>query len=145
MRTRTVFGNCAYGALYLLLRGKGVRLILAPGGNWFLPWHLSVITRKGHCLNFHRLLNHKDNPWGGWWFVGSYKGIRRSLWRFVLSKRGRTHGMSRRAGMAWLMILFALFIVPWCLAALVYTPIWSIYWCVQALIRRIRTPNERKS
>ena len=136
MRTRPVYGNCPLGAFYLLLRLRAAGLVVTPGGNWLVPWHLAVLTRQGHCLNFYRLLPHADNTYGAWWFLGSSRGLRRGQWRAVLGQRGRIRILPTWLGLALCGLGYLLLCLPWNLAWLGFTTVWSAYWSLEALWKR---------
>jgi hypothetical protein len=116
MRTLPVWANCPLGLGYLILRGKARRIVLAPGGVVSFPWHMGCLTRRGHFLHFRRRLLHHQNPYGGWWFLGSFEGISRSRWRDILNRRGRLRVLPGRLGAAFCFAVIALLFIPMVLA-----------------------------
>lgn len=122
--------------MYLLLSGRVEKFVLAPGGNWLIPWHVGALTKRGHYVNFFRLLPHEQNTFGAWWFAGSFRGIRRSQWRAKIGKRGRLRLVSPAAGFAIELFLHSVVAVPYCLAFAAYWPLWALYWVVTAIRRR---------
>ena len=136
MRTRPAWGNCPLGLLYLLLRGRGAYVVLAPGGNWLVPWHMAAVTRRGHLLHFRRLKPHRENPFGAWWFEGAYEGIGKGRWPAVMARRGRVRTLPAGLALALLLLLYVALFVPWCIAFACYGPLWSGRWAIHAIRKR---------
>lgn len=136
MRTKLLYSNCHFGLAYLLLRGMAAEVVFAPGGNWLIPWHVGIVTRRRHYVSFYRLLPHEQNTFGAWWFLGSFQGIRRSQWVAALLKRGSFRRIEPAPVLAAYGIAYCLLFWPWCLAWFLFGPLWSLSWAWRALRRR---------
>ena len=136
MRTRPVYANCPFGLVYLILRGLAAYVILAPGGNWLIPWHMGAVTKRGHLLHFRRRLPHAQNPYGGWWFLGSFEGLNRSRWAAVLAKRGRVRRLPTWLALMLCVLGYLLLFLPWVATWALFGPAWSLRWALQGWSRR---------
>lgn len=136
MRTRPVFSNCQFGAFYLLIRGKADKIVFVRGGNKFIPWHAGILTKGGHYINFYRLLPHKENIFGAWWFWGSFRGLRRSKWKSIIAKRGESKYISPWLAMMIYTLCYLGLFIPWTIAWALYTPIWNFKWAFRGLRKR---------
>lgn len=131
MKTKTFYANCCFGVMYLILRGKATKWILMSGGTNLIPFHSAILTKNGHLLNFYRELPHEQNTYGGWWFLGSFKGIRRSKWKSFAKKRGNYYFIPIWIGILIFNFLFILWIVGWSL----FPIIWILKWSYLALLK----------
>lgn len=138
MKTKPVFSNCQFGVFYLVIRGKGVRLAVTSGGNRLLPWHMGVVTRKGHYLDFNRVLPHKENIYGAWWFLGAFRGLRKSRWERALQReRGKIRYLPIWVG--WVIGIggYILLFTPWVLTWTLFGPYWSLSWGFHGIRKRV--------
>jgi hypothetical protein len=117
--------------------------VLAPGGNWLIPWHMGVLTKHGHFVNFRRLLPHEQNTFGAWWFLGSFQGIPASQWREILGRRGRVRVLPAGLGVTALLAGYVALLLPWLLVWSVWPVLWTIGWAVQAILIRTRKARRR--
>lgn len=134
-RTVPLFSNCLFGLVYLLLRGKAAKVVVARGESRVFPWHAGVLTRKRHFLSFKRLLPHAQNRFAPFWFLGSYQGLRRSVWKRVIG-HGRIHQFPAGVALFLLLLGYAALFVPWVVAWASYGPIFTIRWAIQGLCKR---------
>lgn len=144
MLTKSLYSNCHFGLVYLLLRGVAEEVIFVPGGNWLIPWHVGIVTYKRHYISFYRLLPHEQNTFGAWWFLGSFKGIGRSKWLNELIKRGRIRRMRPKYVLIIYIISYCALFCPWCLAWFCFGPFWSLSWSWQAMQKRIVSVKKYK-
>lgn len=138
MKTKEVYANCQFGLFYLVLRGKAERIILAPGGKKFVPWHMGILNKKGHYLNFRRSLPHEQNLWGAWWFIGSFQGLSKKRWRKILSRKGRIHQLPVCFGLFLLILMYILLFFPWITVWMLYGPAWTLGWGSHAVYKFIK-------
>lgn len=139
------YSNCPFGCAYLLLSGVGKQVVLAPGGTreqnhfrWLIPWHMGVLTERGSYVSFCRDLPHHQNPWGGWWFLGRFRALRRDRWRAAIERRGPVKVLPAWRGIALCVAGYLVLFIPWTFVWAAYTPAWTLYWFARAVARHLR-------
>jgi len=133
MRTKAIYSNCHFGLFYLLIRRKAKYVILAPGGNIIIPFHVGVLTNKDHYINFYRLLPHEQNTYGAWWFLGSFRGLRRSKWKDIISARGKIKKIKFSTALIIYVLGYFILFCPWVFCWAFFGPLWSLYWLLQGM------------
>lgn len=110
MKTKSIYGNCLFGAVYLYLRGKVKKVHLISSPARMVPAHIVVETKKRHCIHFK--FSTPQNPI---YFNGYFEGIRKSETKSYLKKHRREMLCSMNPHtyflLAWLIIL--VLTIPW--------------------------------
>lgn len=140
MKTKLVWGNCFFGALYLLVRGKVSKLVAVTSGSIFWPHHYVCINKKGHVLHFEHEHEHSRNRFAPWWFEGRFVGIRKAKLKKALEDSGREvkFATNRMYLVVFIFVLIWLcLMLPWLGCWFFYTLCWAFFWGVEAIKKRV--------
>lgn len=87
MKTNSVYGNCLFGAIYVLLkkRKKIKRIICLSSHSKIIPFHIVLQFKTGHIIHFQY-----DQPSFPLWFKGHYHFIKKSNIEKVFKKSNRS-------------------------------------------------------
>lgn len=138
--TKPSYQNCMFAAIYLILRGKADKIVAIKGDSKWWPHHYMVVNKKGHALHFNHIHPDKENRFAPWWFEGQFIGIRHSQQAKILKKTNREikAEFGTWKGFLFLATIWILFMLPWLLVWLFYTPLWTMWGVVEALRKRFK-------
>lgn len=87
MHSRSQFGNCLFGLVYLWWTGRVTAIVAISSQSAIVPWHFIGLTKRGHAIHFaHETTSQASAPL---WFRGRYVGVSRSRLLGELHKSGR--------------------------------------------------------
>ena len=113
MKTKSTYGNCVFGALYLLMRNKVKQFHLVSSRNNKVPFHVVAETKTGNYLHF--IVDTVDqNPT---YFKGNFEGIGRSKGDRLMKDSGRVKltSLSPKMFLTYSVIGVIMLSVPWTL------------------------------
>lgn len=128
MESRPVFGNCIQQTLYAMSRGFGEKLIVLKSRSIVWPLHLCLkLGNKFYAFETTK----KYEAYAPWWFEGHWRkldpGKVMQRYRFELPYY---------LGIPFNLGLIAAVIAPWCIAWMLYQPLFMLYWIVKGLKAR---------
>jgi len=140
MKTKSTYGNCVFGALYLLMRNKVKQFHLVSSINHKVPFHVVAETKTGNYLHF--IVDTVDqNPT---YFKGNFEAIGKSKGDRLMKKSGRVKltSLSPKMFLTYSVIGIIMLSVPWTLqfpAAVIFKFIKSSAYCsYRASVRSLR-------
>lgn len=114
-RPEAIFSNCFLCLLYLLIRGRVVKVaVISPQRGRWMP-HLAALNAHGDALHFHHVLPDEENPHAPWWFLGRIEGISRERIHMILAvaKRHVMFVMPARTATTLAVLVWLLCSIPW--------------------------------
>ena len=138
MSTKPTYGNCLFASLYLIWRGKVKKVVMVTSDSKWYPHHYVTVNKNDHILHFENIHPHSKDTYAPWWFEGHFIGIRKSLQEEVLAKTNKKviGEYGTFLGATIFLSIIAVCFVPWLLAWLLFCPIWTSKWTVDALRKR---------
>lgn len=137
MSTRLSQGNCFFGILYLVLRGKAHEIIGVSTPLWWWPAHFMAANKHGHILHFQRSkLAEELDPF---LFPGRFCGISRRKQQTMLANSGRRIKFrTNRVGlvMALMLAFWCVLVVPFWLALFAKIFWWNVKGLFEAISHR---------
>ncbi len=138
--TKLSHGNCFFGILYLVLRGKAYEII---GVSTVLPWwpiHWMCVNRNGAVLHFKRdaTVGQEFDPV---WFLGRFEGISRQNQVVRLKHSGRTIKFRTkrvRLVTALLLLLWIALVIPFSATLFGMIFWWNFKWAGKAILNKER-------
>jgi hypothetical protein len=139
---RLSHGNCLFGIIYLVLRGKATEIV---GVSTSIPWwpiHFMCLNKRGQLLHFQKGWSYEAQEFAPVFFPGRYCGMSRTRQEEMLKESGRTVKFrTQRVGrcLALMLLLYALLIVPFAIFCVCTFPLiayGNAKWAVRALRSR---------
>lgn len=122
----------------MFLHGNVRSLILLESDSYLWPYHFVGITKNGHALHFQHINQPKDDKLAPFWFEGNVIGIKKKIItrQTRISKRKIKYIVNNWFIIFSIMIsIWIILFIPWTVAAMLYTPIWTVSWGFRAISR----------
>lgn len=122
MKTKAVYGNCLFGAMFLYLRGRAKKFCFVSSHSIWVPAHVGMETKRGNIIHFKYIF--PQNPL---YFIGRFEGVRKSRLNSLLEREDRSLLFCINPHIFFILSIFAILIliIPWAIFWVV-EPIWRL-------------------
>ena len=100
-KTRPVYSNCVYQALFALLSGRIPTLLMVKSASPLWPVHLVVRLKRGRLIHY-QTMNKKNDTFAPFWFLGQWRECRSS----EVERRGVIFTCNGFFKYFWIILLF---------------------------------------